>query len=200
MPRPKTISDEAVLSAARRVFCQQGHAASTRDIAREAKISQAVLFQRFGSKEQLFFAAMMPAAPDIDTLFAPQDGKCGREELDDLAWRLFLFLRQHIPILWQVRHHPSFDASVLQAAHDKVAAKVQAGLATSVEQLARDGVISRSLEPKRVAATVLALIHHVAMHTAASSTASAKRKQRNTLRGMLDVLWTGIAPSSGPTA
>ncbi|EKE96356.1 helix-turn-helix transcriptional regulator [Tolypothrix sp. LEGE 11397] len=32
--------------------------ASTRDIAKKAGISEAVIYQRFGTKEDLFFAAM----------------------------------------------------------------------------------------------------------------------------------------------
>ena len=64
MGRLKTITDDEVLAAARRVFQRDGHAASTRDVAQEAGVSQAVLYQRFKTKEELFFAAMTPAVID----------------------------------------------------------------------------------------------------------------------------------------
>ena len=58
MTRPKTISDEELLAVARKLFRTHGHAVSTRQIAEGAGISEAILYQRFGNKEHLFFAAM----------------------------------------------------------------------------------------------------------------------------------------------
>ncbi|HMF12415.1 MAG TPA: helix-turn-helix domain-containing protein, partial [Gemmataceae bacterium] len=73
MGRHKTISDDEVLGIARRLFRAQGHDATTRQIAKAAGISEAVLYQRFGSKNDLFFAAMHPRGPDVDELLGPED-------------------------------------------------------------------------------------------------------------------------------
>src|SRR5262245_42690384 len=73
MGRHKTISDEEVLRLARDVFRERGHTATTREIAQVAGISEAVLYQRFGSKDDLFFAAMVPQAPDVEQLLGPAD-------------------------------------------------------------------------------------------------------------------------------
>src|SRR5262245_64776935 len=72
MGRHKTISDDAVLGIARRLFRAQGHTATTREIAEAAGISEAVLYQRFGSKHELFFAAMRPSEPDVEELLGPR--------------------------------------------------------------------------------------------------------------------------------
>src|SRR5262245_16666657 len=63
MGRQKTISDEEVLRIARDVFLEKGHIATTREIAQAAGISEAILYQRFGSKQELFFTAMRPTGP-----------------------------------------------------------------------------------------------------------------------------------------
>ena len=74
MGRRKTVSDADLLAAARGEFVKLGSAASTRDIARRAGVSESVLFQRFTSKAELFFAAMVPPAVDVEAVLAtPRD-------------------------------------------------------------------------------------------------------------------------------
>lgn len=60
MARPRTVSDEAILEAARAVFLEQGPAASTQLIAEQLGVSQAALFKRFGTKKCLMIAALSP--------------------------------------------------------------------------------------------------------------------------------------------
>src|SRR5713226_3251451 len=73
MGRYKTISDHEVLATARNLFRTQGHTATTRQIAEAAGISEAILYQRFGSKDHLFFAAMHAMGPDIEDLLGPRE-------------------------------------------------------------------------------------------------------------------------------
>src|SRR5215468_10137273 len=73
MGRQKTITDEEVLRIARTIFRAQGHTATTREIAQAAGISEGVLYQRFGSKDELFFTAMRPRGPDVEQLLGPKD-------------------------------------------------------------------------------------------------------------------------------
>ncbi len=51
MPRPKTISDEAVLSAALKVMARRGTAFTLSDVAKAVELSRATLIQRFGDRE-----------------------------------------------------------------------------------------------------------------------------------------------------
>jgi AcrR family transcriptional regulator len=85
MGRNKTVEDEEVLAAAREVFRRGGHAASTRDVARAAGVSQAVLYQRFGSKEELFFRAMAPEPLDIAALLGPYPPADARRDVMGLG-------------------------------------------------------------------------------------------------------------------
>src|SRR5476649_2425176 len=68
MGRPKIIEDSELLAVARKVFREHGHTVTTRDVARAAGISQAVLYQRFKTKDQLFLAALTLDAPSLGGL------------------------------------------------------------------------------------------------------------------------------------
>ena len=60
MGRHKLIEDDDLLAKARAIFVREGTHVTSRALAKEIGVSTAVLFQRFGSKVELFFAAMTP--------------------------------------------------------------------------------------------------------------------------------------------
>ncbi len=63
MARPQTVSDEAVMEAARRVFLKHGAKASMDVVAEQVGISAPALFKRFGSKKDLMVCALAPPVP-----------------------------------------------------------------------------------------------------------------------------------------
>jgi AcrR family transcriptional regulator len=58
MVRPTTISNDAILEAARALFVEKGPRATTAEIAERAGVSEGILFKRFGNKGALMKAAM----------------------------------------------------------------------------------------------------------------------------------------------
>jgi len=58
MSRPVTISNDTILKAARALFVAKGPRATTAEIAARARVSEGMLFKRFGSKAGLHKAAM----------------------------------------------------------------------------------------------------------------------------------------------
>ncbi len=58
MGRPKEVTDEQIIAAARRCFLERGAGVSATEIARELGVSHTTLFNRFGSKETLMLAAL----------------------------------------------------------------------------------------------------------------------------------------------
>lgn len=58
MVRPTTISNDAILEAARALFVEKGPRATTAEIAARAGVSEGILFKRFGNKGALLKAAM----------------------------------------------------------------------------------------------------------------------------------------------
>src|SRR5437899_2658415 len=114
MGRHKTISDEEVLRIARETFRAQGHVASTRAIADAAGISEAILYQRFGSKDDLFFAAMHPSGPNIEQLLGPKEPPDDAHRyLRSVVVRTGQYFAEVIPLALHVMMHPSFDPAAL---------------------------------------------------------------------------------------
>jgi AcrR family transcriptional regulator len=102
MARPRTVSDDAILSAARSVFLDLGPSASTSIIADRVGLSQAGLFKRFATKADLMVAALAPPAvppftealeggPDADRPIQPQ--------LREIARGIALFFTEMVPCL-----------------------------------------------------------------------------------------------------
>ena len=99
MPRPSTITDEQILSAAREVFLEEGLQATTAEIARRAGISEGTIFRRFETKQELFFAAMgatnKPVWFDLATSLAGQGDL--EENLTRLATEILDFFAIVLP-------------------------------------------------------------------------------------------------------
>ena len=70
MGRKKKRSNQQLLTAARTVFLESGFPGSTLEIARRADVAEATLFKRFGTKANLFAAAMAPPADDARAAIA----------------------------------------------------------------------------------------------------------------------------------
>ncbi|MBN2525186.1 MAG: TetR/AcrR family transcriptional regulator [Deltaproteobacteria bacterium] len=103
MVRPKIVSDEKVLEVARNCFLEKGPQVSTQEIAQKTGISQATLFKRFKTKEDLFIAAV--ASKEILTNVVglsiwlsthPQKGPI-EPQLTEMFQRLWALLVEILP-------------------------------------------------------------------------------------------------------
>lgn len=83
MGRRQEIQEDDILRAARQVFLSQGVHATTLEVARRAKISEASVFKRFRTKDALFCAAMRPHL-DIPPLLASLPDRAGERTVADL--------------------------------------------------------------------------------------------------------------------
>ena len=87
MPRPKRISDEAVLDAAIRVMMRTGPADFTlAEAGREAGVSPATLLQRFGDKQTLIVRALARDVEGFEQRLEDAPDAPGREAVLDLFW------------------------------------------------------------------------------------------------------------------
>src|SRR5262249_50300418 len=148
-----------VLRVARIIFREQGHTATTREIAQAAGISEAVLYQRFGSKDQLFFAAMHPRGPDLEQLLGPQDPpEDAPAYLPAAVVPLGAHFADVLPLALRVRMHPSFDPARLARARPGGPAVLVDGLAERLAALARRGELA--MPSAAVAARLLVSLAH----------------------------------------
>ncbi len=113
MGRHKQVSDEAVLRAAKEVFVDRGFGISTREVARRAGISEAVLYQRYKTKLELFFAAMVPPPLALAADAGDRSHPGVVKDLGALAMSIMAYFRDAMPVLLQLVTHPSFKLSDL---------------------------------------------------------------------------------------
>jgi AcrR family transcriptional regulator len=190
MGRHKTISDDDVVRIARAVFREYGHTATTRQIAEAAGISEAVLYQRFGNKNRLFFAAMRPSGPDIEQLLGPEDPP--GEALDYLH-TLIVRLGQHfgevIPLALRMMSHPSFDHADLPESAPNALISLKAELAKRLASLKRRGRIAVDSESV-TAALLVSMAHDWALSHAFTPGKTARSAKQ--LKEMVDALWAGM--------
>jgi AcrR family transcriptional regulator len=189
MGRQKTISDDEVLRVAREVFRAKGHTATTREVAQAAGISEAILYQRFGSKDEMFFAAMRPRGPDIEKLLGPAEpAEDARAYLHAVVVRLGEYFAEMIPLALRVMTHPSFDPSSLARAQPGGPAELRVGLAERLVCLARRDQIV--LPSATVAAQLLlSLAHDWAL---GRSMRHVPTRGVRELKDMVDVVWEGL--------
>jgi AcrR family transcriptional regulator len=190
MSRPKTISDDDVLRIACDIFRVQGHTATTREIALAAGISEAILYQRFGSKDALFFAAMHARGPDIERLLGPEDpAGDAHKYLCTVLRRLGEYFAEVIPLALRVMTHPAFDPVSLSRTTPGGPAELREALAKRLASLARRKQI-RVSDANVLARLLLSLAHDWALQIALSHGSVASNSRR--LEDYVDILWAGL--------
>ena len=163
MSRPKSSEDEQVVAAARNVFRAHGYGASTRRIAAEVGLSQPALIQRFGSKQGLFLAAMMPEPLDVEWIVngAPGDGPSeSGEALIGIAERLFEQIQQRLPLVLLLEQNPEIDARVIEDAHSRIGVPdLIDALCTKIESLASSNAPDGSDRARQTVEALLLAAH-----------------------------------------
>ena len=193
MGRTKTIDDDELIRVAREVFRETGHTATTRDVARAAGISQAVLYQRFGSKEDLFLRAMTPELPDVETLLGPYPPRAAKTDLRHIAVRLVDFFASMTPTLLHVLAHPDLGAARLKQWHTRLPfVPIVRGLAERFRRMQADGLIA-PVNAEAAAHTLLAAVHSVAILERMMDGAHGGHRDAK-IGALVDVMWSGLAP------
>ena len=101
MARSTTITDEQILEAARIVFVRDGANATSKEIAREAGVSEGSIFRRFSTKELLFTAAVLsPTVPSWARELSDLVGTGEvRENLEHTIREMILFAQDILPLV-----------------------------------------------------------------------------------------------------
>ncbi|MCU0635725.1 MAG: TetR/AcrR family transcriptional regulator [Gemmatimonadaceae bacterium] len=200
MGRPRTIDDETILAAARELFQARGHGASTRDVARAAGISQAVLYQRFGSKEALFFRAMRPHPPDLEAIVPATELTRVVSVADVEPWlagvmvRMLAAMQRSTPALLRFITHPGFTPQTLAHVHDDLlAGSLVTVLAGRLAELARRGLVTHD-DPGSSAGAIVAAVHSLAMMTMLDPAAHADARHPVIMSRMARTFVRGLAP------
>lgn len=105
MARPRLVSDGDILEAARACFVEHGPNVSTAVIAEQLGISQAALFKRFGTKQQLLVASLLPpeVPPFIEIVEAGPDDRPLPDQLREITEAMgdfFVEITPRMAVMW----------------------------------------------------------------------------------------------------
>jgi AcrR family transcriptional regulator len=118
MARPKQIEDEALLESVRATFLEIGPAVSSHEVARRAGVSEGTLFKRFGTKLELFKAAMRLPDMDEEPWFAEMPSRAGEGDLETNLFEIALGLGRHVdqtlPAMQTVHRHIGLSATQIR--------------------------------------------------------------------------------------
>jgi AcrR family transcriptional regulator len=192
MPRNKTITDDEILAVARSRFLEAGMSASTREIAKAAGISEAVIFQRFGTKEDFFFAAMKLPEAQLEAIFAIQPRhRSVVENLETMSLQITDYFRKVMPVFLTLISHPSFSMPAFLLKHRVPAVQLSEKLLSYLTAEAELGRVRK--DKLEIAVEVLlSHLHNIALHETIGAVQSPKTNRAVT--EAISLLWTGLAP------
>ena len=197
MPRPRTITNEEILDAARELFLQRGPSVSTAEIARRAGISEGTIFKRYPTKDALFMAAMgLEAAADPSTFL--KDVKCSgsmKENLGCIARQMLSFFRELIPRVIAMHAHPKLAAHQHGILKGPNSPHCQAHNALSAHlQLEMDaGRLGRG-DPELMARVLSASLWNFVFFETIKAQVYKHMEGDDYVDQLVDLLWSGMAP------
>ncbi|SMC23797.1 transcriptional regulator, TetR family [Andreprevotia lacus DSM 23236] len=100
-------SVDRVLEAARQLFCEEGFRASIDKVAERAGVARQTVYNRFGSKTELFRAVIQRVCTDLHETLEARDGAL-REQLIDFS----LHFRAHVMSAENISAHRALVAEV----------------------------------------------------------------------------------------
>lgn len=197
MGRKRTIDDGYLLDVARECFRRGGNDTPTRSIAAQAGVSDAFIYQRFGSKDAFFFAAMTPDPVDVERVLGPRltpemyhEPRQVRDYLAYTLHELTSYFERVLPMIWQVLGHPCRDEKVWSAWRRALPFEpLAAELEIRLQRLIARGLLS-SRDPRRLAECIVA----IAQTSVMVDRFEMSRNLYLTRDAAFADLWEGIAP------
>lgn len=191
MGRKKSISDADLLAVARTVFVEEGFGASTKEIARRAGVSEAVIYQRFATKDELFFAAMIPPPADVTRMFRGSSLK-GRKLVEELTLSMLAFSRQALPVMLPLMMHPGFKLEDLAERHPDSPLFVLRREIGPFLMRERDAGRLGPVDPQGASLLIWSLAQALAFFERLG--AHRGKFDPEIIRATIDCMWTGMAP------
>jgi AcrR family transcriptional regulator len=192
MGRKKTISDSALLEIARQVFIEKGFSASTKEIARQAGVSEGVIFQRFTTKDELFFAAMIPPPASLNELLRHSRSR-GSSLIEKVTWAMIDYCRATLPVLLPLMAHPAFRFEEFAQRHpDTPMIALRRELVQFMMEQKKAGNIG-NIDPGAAALLVWSTAQTVAFFERLG--AHGGRFEPEIISKTIHCLWQGLAPA-----
>jgi AcrR family transcriptional regulator len=195
MARPRIIEDAELLGIARKIFVRAGVSGSTKEIAREAKISEAALFKRYPTKATLFLAAMAP--PNVDAAEIIREASQRREPRQALiiiAERVLDYFRRAIPLMLPIITHPRIGLDpLLKQLGQNPAPALRREIMWYLHGEAKHGHVSKA-SCEAAAHLLVSSLHGIALFESIGFHREALPKAGVT--PLVDALWQGLRPEN----
>ena len=195
MSRPRSISDDQILDAARSVLLEQGIAATTADIARRAGISEGTIFRRYATKDELVVAALAPDGPPpfcavIDQCAADPDPESDLIRIGGQVVSFFEMMLPRMHLLMSCHLHP---AEVLARADDPPPVAAIRALTAWFDAAHASGALD--VDDSEVAArTFLGAMHQFAFLSHAGMHPNEPMNTERFVVGTVRLLLRGVMP------
>lgn len=193
MGRTAKITNEQILEAAREVFLEKGFSGSTLEIAARCGVSEASIFKRFSTKEELFFTAMgIPETPvwvnELETLVGKGNLK---ENLIQICLQILEFHQEVMPrfMMLQSRGKIPKPESLPQP---KLIQDVNALTAFLEREMKQDRL--RSCDSKTLAHLLLGSLMNYVFSESMETQAIISTSEQEFVQSLVEILWQGIAP------
>lgn len=194
MARPREVSDEQILVAARRCFIERGAAVSAADIARELGVSHTTLFNRFGSKEGLMIAALGPPTEIgwVAALEAGPDERPIREQLVAHARVMSVFF-QDLQAGYGILLAAGIDPAKAHRARKGVSAPERAygALVAWLKTAQREARLAEC-DADTLASTILGALQGWAFTARVCGGSTSAAASSRYVERFIDLLWDGI--------
>jgi AcrR family transcriptional regulator len=156
-------SRDEILKAAMQLFANRGfHETSMSEVAREARVSKALIFWHFKTKEELFVAVLNRLLEPYFIDFAEEAAMDERTQIEKLVESYLLFVRDNASsvrfFLAQMLH----DQRLSESLNDQVLKLYSGYRAMLVELIARaqqKGICTRRTAPEAAAAFLLSALN-----------------------------------------
>lgn len=199
MGRPKEVTDEQIVAAARRCFLERGTSVSASDIARELGVSHTTIFNRFRSKKALIIAALAPPqrVPWVAALEAGPDGRPVREQLVEHAKVMSAYFDE-LQTGLGVLHAAGIGRGRSLRVRRKESPPEQAFRAlTGWLRCAQSEGRLAKCDIEALASTILAALHGWAFTARVCGQSTRRAAGDRHVERFIDVLWNGIGVDPG---
>jgi AcrR family transcriptional regulator len=196
MGRPREVTDQQIVVAARRCFLDRGAGISAVEIARELGVSHTTLFNRFGSKEALMIAALGPPekVPWVAALEAGPDDRPIREQLVEhgkVISAYFQNLQSGLSVLHAVGITPG---KIFRGCKGELPPEQAFRALTAWLRRAQSQGRLAQCEVETLASTILGALHNWAFTARVCGQNTTQAEGERHVKRFIDLLWSGIEP------
>lgn len=200
MGRPKAVTDEQIITAARRCFLDRGPGVPASEIARDLGVSHTTLFNRFGSKEGLLVAALEPPreAPWVEALEAGPDARPVRDQLVEHARVISAFYAEMQAGLGLLRAagvpHGAGGCAKGPNGEPSAAERGYHALVAWLERAQKQESLA-ICDSRTLASTILGALQGWTLTAAACGQGEEDDDGDRYVERLVDLLWRGIGPT-----